>query len=86
MTIAAPKPSISRRTRKQPTMGNWDTRPPVNGTGPPVKRISGRDDRPEGTRPHVNPRAQELYEELRQARGRLPGGIDGNCPFYITTK
>ena len=50
-TISSPDPSIFSKTGEQPAAVNEDTSPTFNGTGPLIKRGSGRATGPKGPRP-----------------------------------
>ena len=59
--IAAPNPSIFRRTREHQAAGDDDTSPPVDGTGLPVKGKGGWAAGPEGPHPRINTRDLALH-------------------------
>ena len=67
--IAAPHPSLIRRTCKLPTAGNEDTSPHVNGTGLPDKGRIRRAAGPEVPCPHINTRAPALHRKFFKLSG-----------------
>ena len=80
-TIASTDPSIFRRTRERPASGNADPSPPVNGTGPLIKGVSGRAIGPEGTCPRIHTRTATLDKELCEFSRVLPGR--GETDFLV---
>ena len=77
-TFASPNPSIFRRTRELPVVGNENQSPTVHGTGLLIKRRSGRATGPEGPHPRVNKIAASFDAKLCEDSGVLPGKGDTN--------